>query len=64
MGDENNMALKAFIEAAKKQNTRLPEVVLVKIYKIEERNQYKENVERANVHRELEKLILTALKEV
>ncbi|EAV47473.1 hypothetical protein MB2181_05330 [Methylophilales bacterium HTCC2181] len=64
MGDENNMALKAFIEAAKKQNTRLPEEVLVKIYKIEERNQYKENVERANVHRELEKLILTALKEV
>jgi len=64
MGDENNMALKAFIEAAKKQNTRLPEEVLVKIYKIEERNPYKENVERANVHRELEKLILTALKEV
>ncbi len=64
MADENNMALKAFIEAAKKQNTGLPEEVLVSIYKIEERNQYKENAERVNVNRELEKLILTSLSEV
>jgi len=61
MNDENNMALKAFIKAGENLDIGLPEDVLIKIYEIEERNQFKKSSERLNVHREIEKLILSSM---
>ena len=61
MNDEKNMALKAFIKAGENLDIGLPEDVLIKIYEIEERNQFKKSSERLNVHREIEKLILSSM---
>ena len=60
MNNENNMALKAFIKASKNLDIQLPEEVLIKIYEIEERNQFKKSSERGNVNKEIEKLILSS----
>ena len=63
MSDENNMALNAFIEAAEKKDIGLSKDKLIQIYKIEERNQYKDSSERVNINKEIEKLILSSIKE-
>ena len=63
MSDENNMALNVFIEAAEKKDIGLSKDKLIQIYKIEERNQYKDSSERVNINKEIEKLILSSIKE-
>ena len=63
MSDENNMALNVFIEAAEKKDIGLSKDKLIQIYKIEERNQYKDSSERVNIKKEIEKLILSSIKE-
>ena len=63
MSEENNLALNAFVKAAEDKDIGLSKDVLIKIYKIEERNQFKDSGDRINVNKEIEKLILSSMKE-
>ena len=63
LSEENNLALNAFVKAAEDKDIGLSKDVLIKIYKIEERNQFKDSSDRINVNKEIEKLILSSMKE-